>query len=358
MTSIISIKPVNADPFLITWDLGRRCNYDCSYCPSHRHDNFSPHATLDDLKKAADFIFEYAKLVAKYRMNKDFHISFTGGEPTVNPKFIDFAEYVRLKYLTDYNDYFNLKLDLTTNGAMSYSTARAIIENFDYVTVSYHAEAVSKLKKQVIDRTLQFKNSNIGLKVNVMFHSQYFEECREICDLLQSAQIKFVPRLIGDDPNSKSSRAHLYTEDQKKWLTDYWGIDFGLTSRPCCGGRTFSVCSNNSCQQTSYVNLREFKDWSCSVNWYFLHIEQQTGLVYHHQTCQAKLDGTRGSIGSLRDSKKIISDLVNHIETKTMPIIVCPNKICGCGLCTPKSKNRQDLLDILPAVIKDIDIFS
>lgn len=358
MTSFISIKPINADPFLITWDLGRRCNYDCSYCPSHRHDNFSPHATLDDLKKSADFIFEYSKLVSKYRINKDFHISFTGGEPTVNPKFIEFAKYVRDKYQTDYKEHFNLKLDLTTNGAMSYSTAQAIIENFDYVTVSYHAEAVTKLKKQVMDRILQFKSSKIGLKVNVMFHSQYFEECKHVCEELKISQIKFVPRLIGDDPDSKSSQAHFYTEDQKKWLTDYWGMDFGLTSRPCCGSRTFSVCSDDSCQQTNYVNFREFKDWSCSVNWYFLHIEQQTGLVYHHQTCQARFDGKKGSIGSLENSKEIIDVLKNYLETNSMPLIVCPNKICGCGVCTPKSKSRQDLLKILPAVIKDTIIFN
>lgn len=358
MDKFISIKPVNNDPFLITWDLGRRCNYDCSYCPSHRHDNFSRHASLEELKSTVDFVFEYILLISTHRINKDFHISFTGGEPTVNPKFIEFSKYIRERYEQEFKEEFNLKLDLTTNGAMSLSTANAVIDSFDYVTVSYHAEAVDKLKDQVKQRIYQFHNSNINLKVNVMFHAQYFEECKILCNELSESSIRFIPRIIGDDPDSKSSQAHLYTEEQKQWLSDYWKIDFNPKGRPCCGGRTFSVCSSNKEEQTNYINFREFKGWYCSVNWYFLHIEQQTNLIYHHQTCQATFNGTKGSIGTLTDWRLVIDQLSQKLEQKEMPIITCPNNICGCGICTPKSKNRQELLATLPAVLKSVSIFS
>ena len=52
--------------FQITWDLGRRCNYDCSYCPPHRHDNFSRHATFDELKSSVDFVLKYADFYKKF----------------------------------------------------------------------------------------------------------------------------------------------------------------------------------------------------------------------------------------------------------------------------------------------------
>lgn len=354
MDKFFSIKPINQDPFLITWDLGRRCNYDCSYCPSHRHDNFSPHASLEELKESANFVFEYLSLISKYRNNKDFHISFTGGEPTVNPKFIEFSEYVRSTYNEYFKDTFKLKLDLTTNGAMSEKIATAVIDNFDYVTVSYHAEAVDKLKENVKDRILQFKNSNLSLKVNVMFHAEYFDDCKNLCNWLTQNNVKYIPRSIGEDPSSPFSQAYRYTEDQKQWLK----IDTSLQHRPCCGGRTFGLCSDNGVQETKSVNYREFKGWSCSVNWYFLHIEQQTRLIYHHQTCQAKLDGTRGSIGSLDSWKELIKNLEINLKNKTMPIILCPNKLCGCGLCTPKSEKRQVLLENLPFVVNDISIFN
>lgn len=357
MDKFISITPVNQDPFIITWDLGRRCNYDCSYCPSHRHDNFSPHSNLVDLIQTVDFLFEYISLIAEQRINRDFHISFTGGEPTVNPNFIKISNFIKQRYQKDYTAKFNLKLDLTTNGAMGSKIAEEISKTFNYITISYHAEADQKLKEQVKKRILQFKKSSVSLKINVMFHAQKFDECKDFCDWLSRNNIKFIPRLIGEDPSSPYSQAHLYSDEQKSWLKEFWKIDITPKHRPCCGGREFNVCSSSSVETTRSVNFREFRGWSCSVNWYFLHIEQQTKMIYHHQTCQATLTGKRDSIGSLDDWKKVTRDLKVLLETKTMPIVVCPNKLCGCGLCTPKSEKRQDLLKILPLVVKDTSIF-
>jgi len=358
MDKFFSIIPINQDPFVITWDLGPRCNYDCSYCPSHRHDNFSAHASIKSLKHSADFVFEYISVIASQRLNKDFHVSFTGGEPTVNPNFIEFSKYIRTKYEEEFKNKFNLRLDLTTNGVMGEKTAQAVIDNFDFVTVSYHAEGADRLKGNVKERILQFKQGDISLKINVMFHAKMFEECQQLCDWLKDYQVRFIPRLIGEDPSSPFSQAHLYTDEQKKWFKDYWNMDISPQHRPCCGGRTFGVCSSEGTQQTKSVNSREFKGWHCSVNWYFLHIEQQTGLIYHHQTCQATLDGRRGSIGSLDSWHEVVDQLRTNIENKTMPVVVCPNKLCGCGLCTPKSKERQDLLKTLPMVIKDTGILA
>lgn len=358
MDKIISILPVNQDPFLVTWDLGRRCNYDCSYCPAHRHDNFSPHASLQDLIQTTDFLFEYISIIAEQRINKDFHVSFTGGEPTVNPNFSEFSSYIKNTYLENHANNFNLKLDLTTNGAMSEKVCNNVIKNFDFVTISFHVEAHEKLKAQVKSRILELSKSKIKLKVNVMLHAGHFDECKEFCEWLDSLGVKFIPRLIGEDPNSPYSQAHLYTDSQKEWLKKYWKMDISSQHRPCCGGRTFAICSSSTQIETQSVNFREFKNWNCSVNWFFLHIEQQTDSVFHHQTCQAKFDGSRGSIGYIRQSKNIISNLKNLLDQKKFPIITCPNKLCGCGLCTPKSKKRHDLLQSMPLVVKDISIFN
>jgi MoaA/NifB/PqqE/SkfB family radical SAM enzyme len=357
LNKIFAITPVNQDPFIVTWDLGRRCNYDCSYCPAHRHDNFSSHASLEQLKATTTFLFDYILLVSQHRKNKDFHVSFTGGEPTVNPVFIDFAKYIRKEYDDTYKNTFNLKLSLTTNGAMSEKTAQAVIENFDYVTVSYHAEAKDSVKASVIDRINFFNSSEIAVKVNVMFHADYFDECKTVCERLSAWNIKFIPRLIGDDPDSKSSQAHLYTDDHKQWLKQNWNIDITPTSRPCCGGREFGVCSTAGQETAKAVVDRQFKDWHCSVNWYFLHIEQQTGLVYHHQTCQATLESKRGSIGTLMESDTIVETLRNHLINKTMPVITCPNNLCGCGLCTPKSSDREKLMSSMDDVLISTEIF-
>jgi len=60
----------------VMWNLGKRCNYDCSYCPASIHDNHSPHTDIEILKNTVDKICE---------TDRSVRFTFTGGEPTVHP---------------------------------------------------------------------------------------------------------------------------------------------------------------------------------------------------------------------------------------------------------------------------------
>ena len=51
MNNIISIRPTE-EVFSITWMIGRRCNYDCMYCPTELHDKVSKHHELVKLQEA------------------------------------------------------------------------------------------------------------------------------------------------------------------------------------------------------------------------------------------------------------------------------------------------------------------
>jgi hypothetical protein len=53
--------------------------------------------------------------------------------------------------------------------------------------------------------------------------------------------------------------------------------------RPCCGSRTMCLSQNGESHKSKFVDFREFKGWHCSVNWFFMHIEQQTDSVFHHR---------------------------------------------------------------------------
>ena len=74
-----AINLLDGDNLTVTWDVGRRCNFDCSYCPTHRHDNFSKHADLETLKKTGKFVFDYANLIMPHKKTKRMNINFTGG---------------------------------------------------------------------------------------------------------------------------------------------------------------------------------------------------------------------------------------------------------------------------------------
>ncbi len=376
--SFDTIDLLTGHVFQVTWDTGRRCNYDCSYCPMHRHDNFSPHATLDNLKDNVDFLYEYIDLHLGYRTSKIANIGFTGGEPTVNPNFIPFAKYLRTEYNQKYKDKWVCGFALTTNGAMGPKMGQAVMENFDHATVSYHSESNQKLKQQVKDRILEFhyqgSDHNFTVSCNVMFHAEYFDECRELCEFLDSHGVNYVPRVIGEEPDSRPSFAHKYDDEQLQWMKDYWkrknekkndeqevskvlsavgkkttqkkqlGQNIG---RPCCGSRDMLLHTGAKKRKSNFVDFRQFKGWHCSVNWFFLHLEQQTDSVFHHQTCQARFDGKRGRIGKLSEGKKIIADLREKMDSNTMPTVICPKMTCGCGLCAPKSMHQEKYLEVL-----------
>lgn len=372
--SFDTIDLLDGNVFQVTWDLGRRCNYDCSYCPTHRHDNFSSHATLEELKSSAEFVFEYIDLYMQHRYYKFASIGFTGGEPTVNPNFIRFVKYFKELYQEKYKSRYECSFALTSNGAMSKKMADNVIENFDHITVSYHAEADKKLKTQVVDRIRQFSNfgpeQGCSVSINVMFHAEHFDECVERCRQFDQEGIKYVPRVIGEEPDSKPTFAHKYSPEQLQWMKDYWNKntkkvngedvkkenkdeeskekELGLKiGRPCCGSRTMCLSNNGEERKSKFVDFREFKGWNCSVNWFFMHIEQQTDQVFHHQTCQARFDQTRGPIGKLSEGYKILEDIKQHFANKTMPTIVCPKHTCGCGLCAPKSKFKENYKQVI-----------
>lgn len=345
MIETTAIRKVNNDPFIITWDLGRRCNYDCTYCEAKHHNLTSRHRTLDELIKTFEFIREWVKL---YRApGQGVNIDFTGGEPTVNPNFWKLIQYIR----ESGEDYY---IALTSNGTWGKKNMNNVIDNVDGVTISYHAEADDELKKKVVLNILALAKTDKWMQVNMMLHQDYWDECCLVYEMLRSHKITVNLRPLGDGAVKRTGwfmdvdgtmrrTSHEYTKEQQEWFWRKMGItkkadnkqqgtDIG---RQCCGGRCLEGCVEGNWQPITLIKT-EFKGWHCSVDKYFLHIDQETELVYHHQTCQATYNGTKGAIGSLSD----IPALLNYANTKTGPI-VCPNKRCGCGMCVPKAKSLE-----------------
>ena len=348
MIKTIAIKLTNPEPMLVTWDISRRCNYDCTYCESSRHNNTSQHRTLPEMIKVLDFIKKYAALYGQEQLK----INFTGGEPTNNPIFFEFAEYAKKE--TNYD------LGLTTNGAFSSKFINLIEHNFSWVTVSYHPEASPKLKESVLNNIKTLNSRNIRLQVNVMMHVDYWDECVNVCNTLESLGIKFNPRPIGDgavtikgwfqDADGTMRRtSHEYSTEQQAWYYSVMKLPVPVAEikqgtelgRNCCGGRCVQGKVNNQWQDVTLVDTN-FKDWYCSVNKYFLHIDHETETVYHHQTCQAKFDGQRGAIGYLTNTDAIL----DYVTANKNNIIVCPNNRCGCGMCVSKAKDLTEFKNI------------
>lgn len=346
MEKVIAINTTAPEKMTVTWDVGRRCNFDCTYCESSRHNLYSPPTDYDELKKTFEFIKSYAALYNQKKVN----INFTGGEPTVNPKFWDLSYHVYQSGIAE--------LGLTTNGTYDPKKIDIIQKYFNSVTVSWHAESDKKIRDKVLANIMALHKIGKPVSVNVMMHVDYWSEAVKVYTYLKANGVRCNPVPIGDgnlgytdwflDEEGINRRTgHKYDKFQQEWFWNANGINAQTAKkimagsdigRTCCGGRCLIGKKNNEWQAIKMIDTR-FKDWFCTINYYFLHIEQHTGNVYHHQTCKATFTG-KGPIGNLKDTQFILDNTKAYLENPKP--IVCPNDRCGCGMCVPKAKNYDD----------------
>lgn len=378
--SLCSIDDKKEKALMVIWDLGRRCTYACSYCPAHRKNNWSDLASFDELVKTADNLERYSEIYNSKR-NEKFKVncSFTGGEPTVNPEFFKFLEYLQEKYP-------HWKRTLTTNGFYSKRRLETVMKNTNFSTISYHCEGTEEQKKQVRENLQTMLDAGYGFKVNIMFHEDpdYFNECVHLAQWCDKNGVAYTPRVIGDQGDIKQGlkdkTVHTYTESQLSWMKNFWkakdkgepepawyasnppktlqmksppaGVmqmipnrveekrEIGQNiGRPCCGGRQMDLSfDDGSISSSSFVTNNNFQGWSCMINWYFLYIHQEIDKIWHHQTCQVNLEGKIGPICKVSEFDDYCDKLEAQFETGKIPFIRCPKTHCGCGLCVPKAR--------------------
>jgi MoaA/NifB/PqqE/SkfB family radical SAM enzyme len=61
MYSVTSKWP-HQNSIKVEWNLGKRCNLDCGYCPAEIHDNFSPHTNEKVIHDTIDALNELNRL--------------------------------------------------------------------------------------------------------------------------------------------------------------------------------------------------------------------------------------------------------------------------------------------------------
>jgi hypothetical protein len=131
--------------------------------------------------------------------------------------------------------------------------------------------------------------------------------------------------------------------------------------RACCGGRKMCVNGNYK-ENLLYINKQGFKDWHCSVNWYFLFLRQYNGKVYSStKDCLTNVTTNRVEpLGNIDNYQVMLDTLRTQLETKSMPVIKCVKSICVCGYCAPKAESRVELTGLLKhkiqvSVLKDAE---
>ena len=133
--------------FSVDWYIGKRCNFSCSYCVDYLHDYTSPHVPLENMTKLVDLIFE--------KEGSNVLWSLTGGEPTLNPKFLDLCEYIREKG--------RRYISVTTNGSRTLQYHKDMFDLVDGITQSFHFEFMEHRIDEYIHKFIELEKYRLEL---------------------------------------------------------------------------------------------------------------------------------------------------------------------------------------------------
>ncbi len=280
----------------VEWNLGKRCNYDCSYCPSSIHDNTSPHTDIEVLKATVD------KLAS---IGKPIRLSFTGGEPTVHPKFRELVQYARHLGVT--------WISVTTNGTLPFEFYASL--PVDQYVFSIHFE----YDWMRVVRTVQdlAEHTKIKLMGQIMAHHDMMPMVKAVRQVLNNDQIPNTVRRIrwtqGDHDLFDDMRYH---PDDLIWIREQ-----DATVQGNC------VLHEDSREHIMHANdviklhLNKYKDWTCYAGIESLMINWDGDV--HRATCRVG-----GSLGNIYQGTFIVpSDPVS-----------CTRDWCTCAADIPLTK--------------------
>lgn len=281
----------------IEWNLGKRCNYDCSYCPASIHDNSSPHTDIAVLKAAVD------KLMT---LGKPIRLSFTGGEPTVHPKFRELVKYC--------NHVGVSWISVTTNGTLPYEFYASL--DVDQLVFSIHLEYDWKRVFNTLESITDL--TKIKVIAQIMAHHDHMDAVLQLRAKCLLAEIPSTVRRIrwteGDHDLFDDMR---YNPDHLTWIKEQ---DATVQGNCVIDGEQI-IHANDVIK----LHLNKYKDWTCNAGIESLMINWD-GEV-HRATC--RVGGSQGNIYN------------NTFSVPSTPVI-CDRNFCTCAADIPLTKHKVE----------------
>ena len=131
--------------FSVDWYIGKRCNFDCTYCVDYLHDNFSKHPPIEKCMQLIDTIYS--------TYGNNVHWSITGGEPTIIPWFHDVAKYIYDKP-NGARD-----VSITTNGSRTFEYfTEKLYPYLHNITMSMHFEHIAHREDEYVEKIIGLEN--------------------------------------------------------------------------------------------------------------------------------------------------------------------------------------------------------
>ena len=165
---------LNRDLFCVSWLLGRYCNYNCSYCWPYARSDKKDHRPTELILSTLDEI----KRQARERNFGSFHFSFSGGEPTFHPGYLEI-----LKYINDDAENTNYQsVHMTTNLSQNLTWFKKYVKATPKlhrvsVTASYHIEFA--VREKFAEKLVFLQENDVQVTINMVMVPEKFSESWE-----------------------------------------------------------------------------------------------------------------------------------------------------------------------------------
>jgi organic radical activating enzyme len=118
-------------PYQVLWDLGRRCNYNCTYCWPSVHSNTEKFPSIEEVIRTLDMVIDH------WANGKQIRWNFGGGEPTMHPEFIEILKHLKKR---------GQWVLVTTNGSRSNKFWKEAVQYINSINMSAHFASMDLYK--------------------------------------------------------------------------------------------------------------------------------------------------------------------------------------------------------------------
>lgn len=186
----------------LVWDISYRCNYNCSYCSTHKSLTVKDSICIN-IDKMREISHDM------YKCYSSCHIRFSGGEPFIYPNFIEF-----LQMLSEYHT-----LEVSTNLSMDVNELKEKLHPEGLLlSSSFHPEFVNI--HEFLKKVLFLKNNRFNVSVTFVAYPPFLKQTGYFKEVLEKNGIQFI---IQPFKGSFTGRKYPdeYTDEERILLRDY-----------------------------------------------------------------------------------------------------------------------------------------
>lgn len=324
------ISQLYRDLFCVSWILGRFCNYSCSYCWPYASSKQKDHQPLDKIISTIDSI----KSQSRSRQFNSFHFSFSGGEPTMHPQYLEILNY--LNNDTQNTNYQSVHMTTNLSAGVGwfkkYADSTRNLHRVS-ITASFHkefAEASSFAEKLIF-----LQENDIQTTINMVMVPEKFDLLMKEAEYFNSLGLNVTLK-----PQSNQNATKIvdgYTDEQLNILkNDLPQMDFTShrlkvsgkkSTRPAAKKESIllefqtpnspvnsivQVELNDNTGKKWYVDQAErlnafefnkFQNWLCSAGYRSIIIREPGGVIKRSYSCNDK------PLGSIESGFKLFDEV-------------------------------------------------